>query len=255
MTTKRRTGRAADELRSVKITPHYTKYAEGSCLIEMGETKVICTASVEDRVPLFLRNTNRGWVTAEYAMLPRATDQRTTRESSKGGPSGRTQEIQRLIGRSLRAVAAMNKLGERTVTVDCDVIQADGGTRTAAVTGGFVALAFALKRLQDDGKLTVLPLSDHVAAVSVGIVGGTPLLGLEYAEDSRADVDMNIVKTGAGLFIEVQGTAESGPFSQDQMAAMMQLAGAGIERLVAAQADVFESAGIKVGLAGLMRKG
>jgi ribonuclease PH len=255
MTTKRRVGRAADELRPVRITPNYTKYAEGSCLIEMGETKVICTASVEDRVPLFLRNTNRGWVTAEYAMLPRATDQRTTRESSKGGPSGRTQEIQRLIGRSLRAVAAMNKLGERTVTVDCDVIQADGGTRTAAVTGGFVALALAMKRLQDDGKLSVLPLSDHVAAISVGIVGGTALLDLEYAEDSRADVDMNIVKTGAGLFIEVQGTAESGPFSGEQMATMMELAGAGIERLVAAQADVFESAGIKIGLAGLMRKG
>lgn len=255
MTSKRRVGRAADELRPVRITPNYTKYAEGSCLIEMGETKVICTASVEDRVPLFLRNTNRGWVTAEYAMLPRATDQRTTRESSKGGPSGRTQEIQRLIGRSLRAVAAMNKLGERTVTVDCDVIQADGGTRTAAVTGGFVALALAMKRLQDDGKLSVLPLSDHVAAISVGIVGGTALLDLEYAEDSRADVDMNIVKTGAGLFIEVQGTAESGPFSGEQMATMMELAGAGIERLVAAQADVFESAGIKIGLAGLIRKG
>lgn len=255
MTSKRRVGRAADELRPVRITPNFTKYAEGSCLIEMGETKVICTASVEDRVPLFLRNTNRGWVTAEYAMLPRATDQRTTRESSKGGPSGRTQEIQRLIGRSLRAVAAMNKLGERTVTVDCDVIQADGGTRTAAVTGGFVALALALKRLQDDGKLSVLPLSDHVAAISVGIVGGTALLDLEYAEDSRADVDMNIVKTGAGLFIEVQGTAESGPFSGEQMATMMELAGAGIEKLVAAQADVFESAGIKIGLAGLMRKG
>lgn len=255
MTSKRRVGRAADELRPVRITPNYTKYAEGSCLIEMGETKVICTASVEDRVPLFLRNTNRGWVTAEYAMLPRATDQRTSRESSKGGPSGRTQEIQRLIGRSLRAVAAMNKLGERTVTVDCDVIQADGGTRTAAVTGGFVALALAMKRLQDDGKLSVLPLSDHVAAISVGIVGGTALLDLEYAEDSRADVDMNIVKTGAGLFIEVQGTAESGPFSGEQMATMMELAGAGIEKLVAAQADVFESAGIKIGLAGLMRKG
>ena len=255
MTSKRRVGRAADELRPVRITPNYTKYAEGSCLIEIGETKVICTASVEDRVPLFLRNTNRGWVTAEYAMLPRATDQRTSRESSKGGPSGRTQEIQRLIGRSLRAVAAMNKLGERTVTVDCDVIQADGGTRTAAVTGGFVALALAMKRLQDDGKLSVLPLSDHVAAISVGIVGGTALLDLEYAEDSRADVDMNIVKTGAGLFIEVQGTAESGPFSGEQMATMMELAGAGIEKLVAAQADVFESAGIKIGLAGLMRKG
>ncbi len=252
---KRRVGRAGDELRPVRITPNYNRYAEGSCLMEMGETKVICTASVEDRVPLFLRNTNRGWVTAEYSMLPRATDQRTARESSKGGPSGRTQEIQRLIGRSLRAVAAMNKLGERTITVDCDVIQADGGTRTAAVTGGFVALALALKRLQDEGKLSVLPLSDHVAAVSVGIVGGNVLLDLEYAEDSKADVDMNIVKTGAGLFVEVQGTAESGPFSKEQMAAMMELAGAGIDKLVAAQADVFDAAGIRIGLAGLMRKG
>lgn len=252
---KRRVGRADDELRPVRITPNYNRYAEGSCLMEMGETKVICTASVEDRVPLFLRNTNRGWVTAEYSMLPRATDQRTARESSKGGPSGRTQEIQRLIGRSLRAVAAMNKLGERTITVDCDVIQADGGTRTAAVTGGFVALALALKRLQDEGKLSVLPLSDHVAAVSVGIVGGNVLLDLEYAEDSKADVDMNIVKTGAGLFVEVQGTAESGPFSKEQMAAMMELAGAGIDKLVAAQADVFDAAGIRIGLAGLMRKG
>jgi len=252
---KRRVGRADDELRPVRITPNYNRYAEGSCLMEMGETKVICTASVEDRVPLFLRNTNRGWVTAEYSMLPRATDQRTARESSKGGPSGRTQEIQRLIGRSLRAVAAMNKLGERTITVDCDVIQADGGTRTAAVTGGFVALALALKRLQDEGKLSVLPLSDHVAAVSAGIVGGNVLLDLEYAEDSKADVDMNIVKTGAGLFVEVQGTAESGPFSKEQMAAMMELAGAGIDKLVAAQADVFETAGIRIGLAGLMRKG
>ncbi|MCC6743774.1 MAG: ribonuclease PH [Acidobacteria bacterium] len=242
-------------MRPVRITPNYNRYAEGSCLMEMGETKVICTASVEDRVPLFLRNTNRGWVTAEYSMLPRATDQRTARESSKGGPSGRTQEIQRLIGRSLRAVAAMNKLGERTITVDCDVIQADGGTRTAAVTGGFVALALALKRLQDEGKLSVLPLSDHVAAVSVGIVGGNVLLDLEYAEDSKADVDMNIVKTGAGLFVEVQGTAESGPFSKEQMAAMMELAGAGIDKLVAAQADVFDAAGIRIGLAGLMRKG
>ena len=252
---KRRGGRAADALRPIKLTPNFTKYAEGSVLIEVGETKVICTASVEDRVPMFMRNQNRGWVTAEYSMLPRATDQRTQRETSKGGPSGRTQEIQRLIGRSLRAVTAMNKLGERTITVDCDVIQADGGTRTASVTGGFVALALALKKLQDDGKLSVLPLSDYVAAISVGVVSGTPVLDLDYAEDSKADVDMNIVMTGSGFFIEVQGTAESGPFSKEQMESMLQLAGSGIGQVVAAQTEVLGAAGVSIGLASLFKKG
>jgi ribonuclease PH len=255
MTMKRRHGRTDDALRSVRITPGFTKYAEGSVLVEMGETRVICTASVEERVPPFLRNTGKGWVTAEYAMLPRATDQRTARESSRGGPSGRTHEIQRLIGRSLRAVTAMNRLGERTITVDCDVIQADGGTRTASVTGGFVALALALGKLKEDGKLSVLPLSDYVAAVSVGIVSGTPLLDLEYSEDSKADVDMNVVKTGAGFFIEVQGTAETGPFSRAQMDRMLELAGAGIDRLIEAQREALGSVASGIGLAGLVKKG
>ncbi len=255
MTIKRRGGRAVDALRTVRITPNFTKYAEGSVLIEMGETRVICTASVEDRVPPFLRNSGKGWVTAEYSMLPRATDSRTPRETSRGGPSGRTQEIQRLIGRSLRAVVAMNRLGERTITVDCDVIQADGGTRTASVTGGFVALALAMKKLKEEGKLSVLPLSDYVAAVSVGVVSGNALLDLEYSEDSRADVDMNIVKTGAGFFIEVQGTAETGPFSQGQMDRMLELASVGIDQLVAAQTEALGGASAGIGLAGLVKKG
>ena len=255
MSTKRRKGRAVDALRDVKITPNFTKYAEGSVLIEMGETRVICTASVEERVPQFLRNSGRGWVTAEYAMLPRATDQRTPRETTRGGPSGRTQEIQRLIGRSLRAVVATNRLGERTITVDCDVIQADGGTRTASVTGGFVALALALGRLKEEGKLSVLPLSDYVAAVSVGMLSGTVLLDLDYGEDSKADVDMNVVKTGAGFFIEVQGTAETGPFSRAQMDKMLELASGGIEQLVAVQAEALGQLGTTIGLAGLVKKG
>lgn len=255
MTIKRRGGRAVDALRTVRITPNFTKYAEGSVLIEMGETRVICTASVEDRVPPFLRNSGKGWVTAEYSMLPRATDSRTPRETSRGGPSGRTQEIQRLIGRSLRAVVAMNRLGERTITVDCDVIQADGGTRTASVTGGFVALALAMKKLKEEGKLSVLPLSDYVAAVSVGVLSGTALLDLEYSEDSKADVDMNIVKTGSGFFIEVQGTAETGPFSQGQMDRMLELASVGIDQLVAAQTEALGGASAGIGLAGLVKKG
>jgi len=255
MTVKRRKGRAPDALREVRITPNFTKYAEGSVLVEMGETRVICTASVEERVPQFLRNSGRGWVTAEYAMLPRATDQRTPRETTRGGPSGRTQEIQRLIGRSLRAVVATNRLGERTITVDCDVIQADGGTRTASVTGGFVALALALGRLKEEGKLSVLPLSDYVAAVSVGMLSGTVLLDLDYGEDSKADVDMNVVKTGAGFFIEVQGTAETGPFSRAQMDKMLELASGGIERLVAAQGEALGPLGATIGLAGLVKKG
>ena len=255
MSTKRRQGRAVDALRNVRITPNYTKYAEGSVLIEMGETKVICTASVEDRVPMFLRNQGRGWVTAEYAMLPRATDQRTPRESGRGGPSGRTQEIQRLIGRSLRAVAAMNKLGERTITVDCDVIQADGGTRTASVTGGFVALALAMNKLKEEGKISVLPLSDFVAAISVGIISGTAMLDLDYSEDSKADVDMNVVRTGAGLYVEVQGTAETGPFSREQMDRMLELASLGIDRLVAAQTEALGPIAERVGISGLFKRG
>jgi ribonuclease PH len=256
MALKRPGGRAYDALRTVAITPNFTKYAEGSVLIEMGDTRVICTASVEDRVPPFLRNSGKGWVTAEYGMLPRATDTRTQRDGARAsGPSGRTQEIQRLIGRSLRAVAATNRLGERTITVDCDVIQADGGTRTASVTGGFVALALALKRLRSDGKIDSMPLSDYVAAVSAGVVSGQAILDLEYSEDSRADVDMNVVRTGAGAYIEVQGTAESGPFSEEQMRQMLDLAGAGIKQLVAKQREVLDAAGVKIGLSGLFGRG
>ncbi len=229
MTTKRRTGRAADELRSVKITPHYTKYAEGSCLIEMGETKVICTASVEERVPIFLRNKGIGWVTAEYAMLPRATSTRTQRETHR--PAGRTQEIQRLIGRSLRAVVDTKLLGERQIFLDCDVIQADGGTRCASITGAYVALALACRKLLKNSIIKTSPILSEVAAVSVGIVEGTAVLDLAYAEDSTADVDMNVVCTGAGKFIELQGTAEREPFSREQMDEMLALAEVGINKL------------------------
>jgi ribonuclease PH len=215
--------RAPADLRPTRMTPGVSMHAEGSVLIEVGRTRVICTASVEDRVPPFLRNTGKGWVTAEYGMLPRATSTRTQREASAGKVGGRTQEIQRLIGRSLRSVTRLTELGERTVWIDCDVIQADGGTRTASITGGFVALALALKRLREAGQLKAVPLQDHVAATSVGIVDGTALLDLAYDEDSRADVDMNIVKTGDGRFIEVQGTAEGPPFERQALDEMMEL--------------------------------
>jgi ribonuclease PH len=224
--------RAADELRPITITPHYLDHAEGSVLIEAGRTRVICTASVEDRVPPFLRNTGKGWVTAEYGMLPRATSTRTQREASTGKIGGRTQEIQRLIGRSLRAVTKLPALGERTIYVDCDVIQADGGTRTASITGAFVALALALGKLKDRGVLKTVPLTDYVAATSVGIVDGEVLLDLAYEDDSRAEVDMNIVKTGDGRFIEVQGTAEAIPFGRDALNQLLDLADAGISRLI-----------------------
>ena len=213
-------------------------HAEGAVLIEAGRTKVICTASVEERVPPFLRNTGKGWVTAEYGMLPRATSTRTQREASAGKVGGRTQEIQRLIGRSLRAVTKLEALGERTVWVDCDVIQADGGTRTAAITGGFVALALALQRMRAHGQIKTIPLLDHVAAISVGIVGGVPLLDLAYDEDSKADVDMNVVKTGDGRFIEVQGTAEGPPFERQALDELLALADAGIRDLVNVQRGI-----------------
>ncbi len=231
-------GRAAAELRPTRITPGVSMHAEGSVLIEVGRTRVICTASVEDRVPPFLRNTGKGWVTAEYGMLPRATSTRTQREATAGKVGGRTQEIQRLIGRSLRSVTRLPELGERTVWIDCDVIQADGGTRTASITGGFVALALALRRLRDAGQLKAVPLQDHVAATSVGVVGGTPLLDLAYEEDSRAEVDMNIVKTGDGRFIEVQGTAEGPPFERQALDELMELGDAGIRRLVELQREI-----------------
>jgi ribonuclease PH len=227
--------RPANELRDTTIIPNYTIHAEGSVLITAGHTKVICTASVEDRVPSFLRNSGKGWVTAEYGMLPRATSTRMQREASSGKVGGRTQEIQRLIGRSLRSVTNLPALGERTIWIDCDVIQADGGTRTASITGAFVALALALEKMRERDAIRTIPLLDYVAAISVGIVDGEPLLDLAYDDDSRADVDMNIVKTGNGRFIEVQGTAEAEPFGRDGLMALLDLADRGIRQLVEKQ--------------------
>jgi ribonuclease PH len=228
--------RAPDELRAIKITPHFLPHAEGSALIEMGDTRVICAASVEDKLPPHLRNQRtEGWVTAEYGMLPRATHTRSQRELGRGGPSGRTHEIQRLIGRSLRAISNRRVLGERTITLDCDVLQADGGTRTAAITGAYVALAIACRRLLKEKKIARSPIVTEVAAISVGIVDGVPLLDLKYDEDSRAEVDMNIVCTGDGRFIEVQGTAEGVPFSREQMDELLALAKKGIAELVVQQ--------------------
>ena len=228
-------GRQAEEMRPVTITRDFLRHAEGSVLITVGETKVICTASVEDRVPQFLRETGQGWVTAEYGMLPRSTKTRTPREVSAGRPSGRTFEIQRLVGRSLRGVTDLAALGERTIWIDCDVIQADGGTRTAAITGAFISLADALHTLRDNGRITSLPLKDFVAATSIGLVEGEVVLDLCYAEDSIADVDMNVVMTGAGKYIEIQGTAEESPFDRSQLESMLQLAGTGIRELIAIQ--------------------
>jgi ribonuclease PH len=231
-------GRAADQLRPVTITPNFIKHAEGSALIDVGDTRVICTASVQEKVPPFLYRTGRGWVTAEYGMLPRATTDRTEREAAKGKQGGRTMEIQRLIGRSLRAAVIPEMLGERTVWIDCDVIQADGGTRTAAITGAFVALTLALGRMYVDGNLTSWPISSFIAAVSVGIVNGTPVVDLNYAEDSKAGVDMNVVATDKGRFIELQGTAEGASFSEEEMTAMVGLAKKGIATLVEKQREI-----------------
>ena len=227
--------RPASQLRETVITPHYLPHAEGSALIEAGRTRVICTASVEDRVPPFLRNSGKGWITAEYGMLPRATSTRTTREASTGKVGGRTQEIQRLIGRSLRSVAKLTDLGERTIWIDCDVIQADGGTRTASITGAFVALALAMETMRSRDQIRVIPLADYVAAISVGIVDGEPLVDLAYDDDSRAEVDMNVVQTGKGQFIEVQGTAEGLPFDRDALNSLLDLASGGIRQLVEKQ--------------------
>jgi ribonuclease PH len=235
-------GRGPGDLRPTTITTGFLQHAEGSVLIEVGRTRVVCAASVEDRVPPFLRNTGKGWVTAEYGMLPRATSTRTQREATAGKVGGRTQEIQRLIGRSLRSVIRLGELGERTIWVDCDVIQADGGTRTASITGGFVALALALRRLKSSGAIRTLPIIDHVAATSVGVVGGTPMLDLAYEEDSRADVDMNVVKTGDDRFIEVQGTAEGPPFERAALDALMALADEGIRKLVGLQREALAAA-------------
>ena len=237
---KRVDGRSLDEGRPLTITPRYLKHAEGSVLIEVGDTKVICAATVEDRVPPFLRGSGSGWVTAEYGMLPRSSQERIPRESVRGKVSGRTQEIQRLIGRSLRAVMDLPKLGERTLWIDCDVVQADGGTRTASISGAFVALALAVRAQRDAGKLAADPIKDHVAATSIGMIDDQYLLDLNYHEDSRADVDMNVVMTGAGAFVEVQGTAESQPFSHDALREMLELAARGIDDIVKTQRAVLE---------------
>jgi len=227
--------RALDQLRDVKITRNYTRYAEGSVLVEFGHTKVLCTASIDHSVPRFLKGQGQGWVTAEYGMLPRSTHTRSDREAARGKQSGRTQEIQRLIGRSLRAMVDLKKLGENTITIDCDVIQADGGTRTASITGAFVALSLAIQKLLQQGILSDNPLMDSVAAVSVGVVGGVPLLDLDYPEDSGCDSDVNMVMTGSGKIIEIQGTAEGAPFSFDELNTLMQLAAKGIAELGALQ--------------------
>ncbi len=227
--------RALDQMRPVNMVPNFISTAEGSCLIELGNTRVVCTATIEDTVPQFLRNSGKGWVTAEYGMLPRATLTRTPREVTKGRASGRTHEIQRLIGRSLRAVTDMSKLGEHTVFIDCDVIQADGGTRTASITGAFVALGLAITAMMQSKSLAVSPLLDFVAATSIGIVDGAAMLDLCYEEDSRAEVDMNMVITGSGKMVEVQATAEHAPFDDAQLAQMISLARAGIESLVSHQ--------------------
>ena len=234
----RSSSRQDDSLRNVRLSRNFIRHAEGSVLVEFGDTRVICTASVEESVPSFLKGKGQGWVTAEYGMLPRSTGSRMRREAAAGKQSGRTQEIQRLIGRSLRAVVDMSLLGERQILIDCDVIQADGGTRTASITGAYVALADAIARLMADGKLAVNPLKDHVAAVSVGIVGGRALLDLDYPEDSGCETDMNVVMTGSGRFIEVQGTAEGEPFTRAEMDALLQLAEKGIRELIVMQKEV-----------------
>jgi len=231
-------GRANDQLRSVKITRNYIKHAEGSCLIEVGDTKVICTATLEDRVPPFMRNGGKGWVTAEYSMLPRATETRNARESSKGKVGGRTMEIQRLIGRALRSVVQLSAMGERTIWLDCDVIQADGGTRTASITGAFIAMVDAMRKLVEAGVWKELPITDFLAATSVGIIEGQPVLDLNYKEDSSAIVDMNVVMTGSEKFVELQGTGEEAPFSTDELTQLLSLAKKGVHELIALQKEV-----------------
>ena len=239
----RPSGREAAQLRELSFIPDFTKHAEGSVLASFGDTRVLCTASIEERVPPWMRNSGRGWVTGEYGMLPGSTHTRSGREASRGKQGGRTLEIQRLIGRSLRAVTDLEALGERSITLDCDVLQADGGTRTAAISGAYVALAIAMRRLHQKGVLKKNPLHGQVAAVSVGIYRGVPLLDLDYAEDSEAETDMNIVMNEAGHFIEVQGTAEGHAFTDDEFAAMIALARAGIEAILIAQDEAISSAG------------
>ncbi len=233
-------GRAKTELRKIKITPHFMKFAEGSCLFEIGNTKVVCTASVEEGVPKFLRGRGTGWITAEYGMLPRSCKTRVMREAAKGKPGGRTQEIQRLVGRSMRAVCDMKKLGERTIRMDADVIQADGGTRSASITGCFVALALALKKLKKEKIFDKIPLSDYLGAISAGIVDDKELLDLDYSEDSRAGVDMNIVMTRRGALVEVQGTAEGEPFSATRMNKLIKLAEKGLKKIFPLQKNILK---------------
>ena len=231
----RPSGRAPDQMRSISFTPNFTMHAEGSVLVAFGNTKVICTASIEERQPRWLRDETQGWVTAEYGMLPRSTHSRMGREAARGGQGGRTMEIQRLIGRALRAAIDLHKLGPRTITLDCDVIQADGGTRTASISGAYVALHQTLSKLRGDGTIESDPILGNVASVSVGIYNGTPVLDLDYAEDASAETDMNVVMDDRGRFIEIQGTAEGTPFSADEMSAMLDLARAGIDQIIAAQ--------------------
>ena len=235
---KRNSDRQWDELRPVIITNNYLRGVAGSVLVEFGNTKVICAASLDEKTAPFLRNTGKGWLTAEYSMLPMSTQTRSAREAARGKLGGRTHEIQRLIGRSLRTVTDLKAFGERTIYIDCDVIQADGGTRTASITGAFVALVDLFKKMKQDGLVKVMPVSDYVSAISVGLIDGQALLDLEYEEDSRADVDMNFVMTGAGFFIEVQGTAEHAPFSKEQMNAMTDLAAGGIQKIIARQKEI-----------------
>ena len=239
----RPSGRQANEIRQVSFTPDFTRHAEGSVLVEFGDTRVLCTASVEERVPMWMRGKNKGWVTGEYGMLPRATHTRSAREAARGKQTGRTQEIARLIGRSLRAVTDLEALGERMVTLDCDVIQADGGTRTAAISGGYVALALAMHRLVTSRSVKKNPLHGRVAAVSVGVYRGTPVLDLDYDEDSEAETDMNIVMNEAGRFIEIQGTAEGHAFTDDELAEMLGLAKIGVEHIISAQDEALVGAG------------
>jgi ribonuclease PH len=232
--------RLNDQMRPVRIIPGFLKHPDGSVLIETGDTRVLCSAMVEERVPPFLKGSNTGWVTAEYSLLPASTETRSPREAARGKISGRTSEIQRLIGRSLRGIVDLDKLGERTIWIDCDVIQADGGTRTASVTGSFVALYLALKKLKDNGTIESIPIKDYVAAISVGIVEGIPVLDLEYVEDSAADVDMNVIMTGRGDFVEIQGTGEKSVFSRQDLDALLGLAQKGIQELIALQKNILE---------------
>ncbi|MFD1772567.1 ribonuclease PH [Paenibacillus rhizophilus] len=242
----RSNGRNDDGLRPLKITTQTNKYAEGSVLIEMGDTKVICTATVEEKVPPFLKGQGKGWVTAEYSMLPRATQSRNQREAARGKLTGRTMEIQRLIGRALRSVVNLQALGERSITLDCDVIQADGGTRTASITGSFVALAFAVNKIALQHRLSAFPITDYLAAISVGIVGDRPLLDLNYEEDSKAKVDMNVVMTGSGEFVELQGTGEERPFSRKELDHLLSLGEKGILELITAQKEALGPIALKI---------